>query len=168
MQVFAAAGARQGFVLSRLDFEIVPHLNRWSVQMRASVKYRGRDVVGPFGLLAIDRLDGSVTSFQQRWDHVIETEEPTLSAAQAEALAQAIYAAHVPPEQRRPLDRTQTELCYYPSNPYLGGPGFSTNGTLRVRIAYHFMFGEDQLAVDAITGQSLGGFYERRPRTSGE
>ncbi len=128
----------------------------------AFVRFRSRRLVGPYCSVSIDRFDGKLISLDQLWDYHIETEEPVLQANAARTRAEQLYFANRVESDRYPMNPEVPELIYIRRQGGYGSVATPLEEPIaQLRIVFSVKFGPDQVFIDAVTGQTMGGVVSK-------
>jgi hypothetical protein len=133
--------------------------------------YRGRPIMGAFAIVRADPHNGRLMSAQLELEFAIETEEPILTAQQAKAIADQVYAVALAGRPAQPYNPEKPPILHYRWPTKFLGASVPVEAypldqdPRRYRIAWLVKYGDDhQIYVDAHTGQTLGGYIiTRRP-----
>ncbi len=160
--IMLLGGAPQAIEIFNIELLEETESQRALARMDARVHHSGIELRSVFAILEIDRKDGKLVSLQQNWEYVIETELPSITPVQARLFALNIYGSFVVGANRYPMDSGQPTLVYVRKQEGFGSSYSEPKPpTPRLRIAFSFNFGKDNVLVDAVNGQSLGGIVAK-------
>lgn len=168
----SALGVPSHWDVARVSYRPETEDVRASSSIEIRGVYRARPVLGAYALISMDPHNGRLMSAQLKLEFVIETEEPILTAAQAKAIADQVYAEALAGRPAQPYNPDKPPfLCYRSPGEFIGAkvPVEAyppEQHPRRLRIAWKVNYGaEHGLFIDGHTGKLIGGYFKAPRRT---